>query len=368
MSVFKLYKGKRITSKHPKYKDANWWMYRRVRGQKTIHKSLPDCQTKDDAERAERAEIQKSYNRRYGIPDNTTAFAKFADTTYSKYVRQNNVNIVAKTQYIDLLKSFFKTKLLSDITPQDCRDCQYWLKTRKSDRGKMSPSSVNRVMSTLSKLFTLACEEGILDRSPMQYVRPLKEPPPRKKLLTPEEKEKLLIECGKDEFLNDIVNLALNLPLRKGQLLAITAESIDFERKVLTAVKSKGRDERLIPLNAKAYAVLKRLADIYKTGALLRINGKPVKDFRKRWQTALVAAGINEKDSKRGEGFSFHDLRHEFATELVRNNVNPAVVQRLFGHSSMDITDRYIDADETTLSDAVNKLNDDWDDIIEDKE
>lgn len=357
MAVFKRFKGKKITSKHPRYANAKWWCYKRVRGQKPIYKSLPDAVTKDDAEKAERAEIQKAFNRRYGIPDTTTTFSEFADKTYLKYVRQNNVNQTAKKQYVELLKNFFKQKPLSDITAQDCRDCQYRLKTNKSDRGKLSPSSVNRIMSTLSKLFTLACEEGILERNPMQYVRSLKEPPPRKMLLTPEQKIKLYAECEKDEFLRDIVNLALNLPLRKGQLLALTADAIDFERRLLKATTSKGRDERLVPMNKKVFVILKRLSAKYPSGALLRIDNKPVKDFRKRWRTALVNAGINKKEGKRGEGFSFHDLRKEFTTALLRKGIPLTDVQDLLAHSSPDITKIYAVSTMDNLHEAVDSLD-----------
>lgn len=357
MSVFKIYKGRRITAKHPQYKNAKWRMYKRVRGGKPIHKSLPDAVTVGDAERAERIEIEKVFNRRYGISDRVTTFEQFADNTYLKYVSQNNVNITAKKQYVEILKKEFKNRLLSDITPQDCRDCQYKLQRKKSDRGKLSSASVNRIMSTLSKLFSLACEEDILDRNPMQYVKSLKEPPPRKRLLTPEQKQKLFARIERDDFLNDIVNLAVNLPLRKGQLLAITAEAIDFDRRTLTATGSKGREPRLVAMNEKVYLILKRLAGIYKTGELLRINGKPVKSFRKRWARVLISAGINEKGAKRGFGFTFHDLRKEFASELIRRNVNPKTVQDLFAHSSAAITDIYMQADLALQFEAVGRLD-----------
>jgi integrase len=353
MSVFKRYQGKRITSKHPKYKTANWWMYKRIRGQKTIHKSLPDCQNREDAEKAERKEIEKSFNKRYGIQDTTTTCAEFADSIYTKYVGQHNVNIPAKNQYIRILNHHFGKRLLSDISPQDCRDCQHTLSL-----GNLSPSSVNRIMSTLSKIFTLACEEGLLERNPMQFVRSLKEPAPRKRLLTDEQKAKLFVEIEKDEFLRNIVTLAVNLPLRKGQLLAITKESVDFERRTLLTISSKGREPRLVPLNERALSVLRELAEKTPKGILLRIDGQPIKDFRKRWRTALVAAGINEKDGSRGDNFHFHDLRVEFASSLIRRNVNPTVVQNLFAHSGLDITNIYIETDLEMMRLAVKSLDD----------
>lgn len=63
----------------------------------------------------------------------------------------------------------------------------------------------------------------------------------------------------------------------------------------------------------------------------------PVKDLRKRWQTAPRTAGINEGGGTREEDFYFHDLRSYFASELIRRNTNPLIVQNLFAHSDMSI-------------------------------
>lgn len=370
MSVFKKYQGKKIDSRHPKYKEASWWMYKRIRGQKPIHKSLPDCLTREHAEQAERSEITRAFNRRYGIADNSTTFFDFSENTYKKYVAQNNVNIKAKEHYINLLQDFFgKKKILSDVSPQDCRDCQYALTVKKNEKGeKLSPSSVNRIMSTASKIFTLACEEGILDRNPMQFVRRLKEPPPRKKLLTEKQKVLFWSELAKDRFLWRIVTLAVNLPLRKGQILAITKNAIDFENNLLWVIKSKNQPPRAVPMNRTAKNVLMELCEIatgehvftYPEDApiLEKYRGQPVKDFKRRWSSFLVRAKINEKDGTREDNFHFHDLRKEFASNLIKRNVNPKTIQHLFSHSDMSITDIYLEADLPLMLDAVKSLDD----------
>jgi site-specific recombinase XerD len=345
MSVFKLYRGKRITSKHAKYAEARWWVYKRVKGHKTIHQSIPEARTKEQAENAERMLVQRLYDRRFGVSEASPAFAAFANGTYKRYCEQHNVNITAKLQYIGILIDHFKRTPLADITPQDCRDCQASLR-----RTHLSDSSVNRITSTLSKLFTVACQEGILDRNPMQFVGYLKEPPPRNRLLTNEQREKLWTELENDTLMLRLVSLATKMPLRRGQLLAITPAAIDFANGLIFVIASKGRPARLLPLNATARATLTAmLAD----GQL----PFPLKDIRKRWSKMLVAAGINKKGGPRGTNFTFHDLRHEMASELMRNNVNPEIVRKLYGHSDMSITQVYMNADLDTLSGALRTLD-----------
>ncbi len=359
MSVYKRYKGKRVkSSKDPNWEKATFYIYRRLRGQ-VIHKSLPEARTKAQAEQAERYIIEQVFSKRYGAQgsDNTT-FNEFVDKTYSKYVAQNNVNVYVKGIFTRELKRFFGTKRLSDITAQDCRDYQYKrLHTKTRLDTKRSPSSVNKEMSTLSKIFTLACEEGKLEHNPMRYVKKLTEPPPRKRLLTVEEKESLWREIEKDPFLYPIVKLAVNLPLRQGQILAIEKESVDFENRILLAAASKGREPRLIPLNNTAIAVLKELCDKTRSGILIKLDGAPVKNFGKRWRNVLIRAGINKAGDTRENNYHFHDCRREMASELIRRNVNPLIIQDLYAHSDMNITKIYAQSDLGGMREAVNSLD-----------
>lgn len=343
MSVFKRFSGKKITAKDKNWNRGTWYIWKRVNG-RVIHKALKDAQTKSDAEKAERKIIQDAFNRRYDTSP-AVSFVEFGNGAYTRYFTAINANIGAKRLYVAKLCKQFKGKTLDAITPQDCRDAQ----TRF--RKETSASSVNRIMSTLSKMFTLACQEGLLDRNPMQYVKTLKEPPPRKRLLTDAEKKDLWTELEKDSLLKRLVGLAVNLPLRRGQLLAITPGAIDLPNGLLFASSSKGRDARVIPLNTNAKNILRQMIADEQLPF-------PLKDFRKRWHRALIAAGINEPGGKRGENFTFHDLRKEFATNLIRNNVNPNIVQKLFAHSDMSITNVYMDADSEMLFEAVKSLDD----------
>ena len=206
-------------------------------------------------------------------------------------------------------------------------------------------------MSTLSKIFSLACEEGILDRNPMQYVKALPEPPPRRRLLSEKQKEALWTELEKDILLYRLIVLAVNLPLRRGQLVAITEDVIDFEHEHVFVIGSKGRPPRLVPLNATATKILKAMIEDEQLPF-------PLKDFRKRWHAALRNAGINKRGGTREENYHFHDLRSYFASELIRRNTNPLIVQNLFAHSDMSITTVYAQTDDKLLLEAVKRLDD----------
>lgn len=344
MAVYKMFKGKRVDSRHKDYEKGTWYFWKRING-RAVQKALKDCRTLKQAEDAARKIEEKIFNQRYGLKDTVTTFSSFADEIYEPFVRKNNVNIHAKLRYITLLKDFFKGQVLTTITPNDCRLCQ-----TRMEKISTSSSSVNRIMSTLSKLFTIACQESILDRNPMQYVNMLEEPEPRNQILDDKQWSALWDELNKDMLMRRLVTLAVNLPLRRGQLFALKPDSVDFDREIIWVIASKRRPARFVPLNFTAAETLKAMI----------ADGQlpfPLKDIRKRWTRITVAAKINKKGAKRGENYTFHDLRKEFAKRLIQNNVNPELIRQLFAHSDMGITQIYMPPQMSQLHEAINTLN-----------
>lgn len=347
--MYKRFNGKPIKHGSPDYKKGTWYIRRRIRG-RLIHVAVREAQTKADAEAYEAKLVADAFAKRSGLPSKVT-FKEFAEGDYARYVEQHNADTYGKSLFIRALVGYFGNKRLADITAQDCRDYQWTRKrTKTKSGGERSNASVNREMSTLGKLFTLACEQGLIHDSPMRWVKKLKEAEPRRRSLTEEQKEKLWRELEKDVLLWRLVMLALNLPLRKAQLVAITPEAIDRKNGVLYATASKRKPRRLIPLNGMAVSVLDAMV----------LDGQlplPLTDFRKRWRKALIKAGINQEGGTREENFHFHDLRCIFGSELLKRGVSPYHIQELFGHSDMKTSAIYISPEQDQLHDAVKRLD-----------
>jgi integrase len=342
MSVYKRFNGKRVKHGSKDYDRGTWYVSKRIRTQ-LIHRALPEATSKQMAEKLAERIIARGAGREI-------TFAEFADTTYNRYVHQHNVDTYVKELFVRELKRFFGKYHLSDITAQMCRDYRAIRLASSTRTGKRSNASVNREMSTLSKIFRLACEEGILNDSPMRWVVKLKESPPRRRSLTKEQRENLWKELERDVLLFRLVSLAVNLPLRRGQLLAITPDAVNFQQGHLLITASKGKGPRLVPLNSVAISTLSAMN---AAGQL----PSPVRDFRKRWSRALIAAGINKEGGTREENFHFHDLRHMFGSELKRRGVDSYHIQQLFGHSDMQTSSIYITPEMENLRRAVETLD-----------
>jgi integrase len=202
-------------------------------------------------------------------------------------------------------------------------------------------------------MFTLACEQGLINDSPMRWVKKLKEAEPRRRSLTGEQKEKLwhTLATQPDTLLFRLVILAVNSPLRRGQLIAISPDAIDWQNGLLYAVASKRKGPRPIPLNSTALSTLRLMV----ADSQLPL---PITDIRKRWRKVLIEAGINKEGGSREENFHFHDLRTMFGSELKKRGVDNYYIQQLFAHSDMETSTIYLTSELPKLVEAVKKLDD----------
>ena len=75
---------------------------------------------------------------------------------------------------------------------------------------------------------------------------------------------------------------------------------------------------------------------------------KPYNEFQVSFSRARAAVGINE--------VRIHDLRHTDARLLIQNGVSLYEVQKLLGHSSPNLTQRYAHLNPNSLKQIVNNL------------
>lgn len=220
---------------------------------------------------------------------------------------------------------------------------------------KMSASTVNGYLMSLSHLFTIAVKEwGLLETNPVFNVSKKKLGRGRCRFLSDDERDRLLRACRETsgQFLETIVVLALSTGARKMEILSIRWKDIDFKRRVITLHSTKNGEIRIIPLVSFAYDKLTSLFNntVYPEEFVFysRNYYRPT-NIEDKWRKALRIAGI--------EDFRFHDLRHSAASYLAMNGATMHEIAEILGHKTLHMVKRYAHLSEAHTSDVVRRMN-----------
>ncbi len=281
--------------------------------------------------------------------------AKTFSELMERYLREHASRRAHYRRYVNMvnnLKAFFGDPKLHHVTPKTI----VAFKNKRYADGVM-PATINRELAMLKKAFNLACREWEWTReNPVCRVSMEREQNTRDRWLSEQEEGRLLAVAP--AWVGELVIFAANTGMRRGEILSLTWNGVDFARRTVTVFKSKNGERRTIPVNQ---TVLEILTKRYER----RDGGRPSGDalvfcseadtlldgsnLRRAFNSALEVAKI--------DNFHFHDLRHTFATRLVQAGVDLYKVQRLLGHKSPSMTQRYAHHFPESLRDGVEILD-----------
>ena len=303
-------------------------------------------------------------------------FGEFIKETYSPWVRTSRPRTAANT--LEKLHRLFRTWYPEPLTSITAERIELW-KARRLNTGRR-PTTVLCDLFTLSSVLGRAVKVGELPTNPIRRVdKPRFDRRPKVRFLDDAEESRLrntlqerdlemraarqsanVRRQERDEdplpflphfgdHLTVAVLLSMNTGLRRGELLKLRWQSIDFNRQLLTVEgpDSKTRQTRHVPLNSEAMSVLRRWREQVRGGT--RVFAVTT-SFKTAWLHVLKRARITS--------FRWHDLRHHFASRLVQRGVPLNTVRDLLGHSSIAMSLRYAHLAPDQRRQAVAKLND----------
>jgi len=261
---------------------------------------------------------------------------------YIPYAKANKKSWERDLTSLRSLLPVFGEKMLKDITPFDVE------KYKLDRKERVTPATVNRELALIKHMFNLAIKWKRAFNNPVKEVKLFKENNKRRRFLTQEEIDKLIGCCQPQ--LKPLVITALTTGMRKSEILNLKWQDVDFGTNLITIKDSKGGESRQIPINDTLREILFEIKkESQHEHVFLNIHGEPYKDFRTAFKKAKNGAALKD--------FTFHDLRHTFASHLVMANVNLKTVQELLGHKSMQMTMRYSHLSEEYKGRAVNILS-----------
>ena len=231
-------------------------------------------------------------------------------------------------------------------------------KTPKDEPGKkkLSSYSINKMLSALRSYF-----KYLID---MDYKTPLS--PESIKLIKTEKKHprvsefdeiKQLIESPTQFEKNKIVALRnramlevlFSTGMRISELLNFKLNQIDKSGKIF--IRGKGKKERFVYLTHRAQKHLANYLDTRTDSSpfvFVPYSGSHAKDKNKKICPVYLQRKIKQYREILGINIplSAHSIRHGFATYLAESGANPAAIQILLGHESLDTTTRYVHASD----------------------
>ncbi len=225
------------------------------------------------------------------------------------------------------------------------------------EQKKLSPQTIKHCLSLVHRVMNRAIEWGLYS-GPLPFFRLPKFDNSRMRYLTTDEAALLLADLKRRSILwHDISLFSLYTGLRAGEVLSLHAEHISLPNTAVHVVDTKSSKNRSVPLNEVALSVAKKYCASKRLGyPLFQENGyipvSTAKIFRKSVEACKLNSGV--KDSR--NRIVFHSLRHTFASWLVQNGTPLAVVSRLLGHSTLQMTMRYAHLAPEQGREAINNL------------
>jgi len=254
------------------------------------------------------------------------------------------------------LLQVFGGKVIEALTPQDVERFKADLKAEG-----WTDATVNRYMALVKATLNLAVRNGKIEKNPAKSVKLFQENNARVRYLT--EAEEIRLFEALPEELKPLVTVALHTGLRKGELLHLRWEDVDFHSGTLTVARSKNGEARRVPMNSlvkdtilnvrreqiqAARAKAEGTREILSPFVFCTTVGSFWHHLNRKWYPALRRAELQD--------FRFHDLRHTFCSRLAMAGVDLLTIKGLAGQKTLAMTIRYSHLSPSHQRQAVERL------------
>ncbi len=195
-------------------------------------------------------------------------------------------------------------------------------------------------LTTLRTAIKFAFDRNLITKRP--YVWSPSKGAPRDVVAEESEVQRLISSCVM-AHIRLYVMLAVSTGARKGAILDLTWDRVDFERRVIDfrapiekgILNKRGRKGRAVVEFAGLMEVALLEAKEYaRSDFVIEYAGDRVKDIKKGLMAAVRRAGLE------GRNITSHVLRHSVATWLADESIDMRQIQKMLGHDNIKTTER----------------------------
>ena len=225
--------------------------------------------------------------------------------------------------YLERIEPFLKFHpglTLENLKPKHIRQ---WLDTKPD----WAPGQQRGAIVALQRPLNWAMEEGEIDSNPIAKIKkPMQGR--RDEVVTQEQFDEIIARYEDQEFV-DLLTVAFETGCRPEEILAVEASHVDIERSLweFPPEEAKGKKAfRIVYLTEKTVEICKRLVEKWPEGKLFRnTSGDP-------WTAYAINCRFLRLKKHIGRKLCLYAMRHSFATNALKNGVDPVTVSVLMGH------------------------------------
>lgn len=240
----------------------------------------------------------------------------------------------------------------------------HWVNTMRQEDVK--PSSINHYLRDVRAfLYWCMSEDRKYIETPfkIQNVEGQEEQP---KHFEDEELELLLEKPRRTDDFSvwrawAIVNWVLGTGNRAATVVDVRIDDVDFKKKEITLHHTKNKKAQIIPLSSSLLTVLKEYLRTWKASL---IDSEDAEGWLfpnyglEQLTTNALRHGFAKYCKDRGvEKTNIHGLRHNFAKGWIQNNGDMVRLQKILGHSTLEMTRKYVRLYSEDLKDGFDKFN-----------
>jgi len=295
--------------------------------------------------------------------------------SFHVYNRSRNLSpdtITTYTSNLEMFRRWLRSSYGDESAPITTRRIREYMADKLTLGCK--PNTVRCYLITLQAFFSFLEMDGAIteEENPTRKVKPPRVPQEQIVPLTIEQIKALLGSFDKRSFTGyrDYVAclLMLDSGLRISEVIRLDIEDVDLERSRLKA-NGKGAKFRFVYIGERTKARLEKYITLREwhtacTWPEEEVSALFVRSLRRspgarmgrrylgqRIMERMDAAGIPRMNS------SAHRLRHTFAVNFLRNGGGALHLQRLLGHSTLEMTRKYILLADGDLAEAHKKAS-----------
>lgn len=260
-----------------------------------------------------------------------------------------------------------KNNMVKGLRPKDKVKIKERGKIKVAETRQASPRTIHYCLACIRQVFNFAKDAGLFEgKNPVKIRkvmdRELNKDNKRLRWLTHEEADSLL-EALRERSPNtaDAALLSLHCGLRRSEVLNLTWGDVDLSTGILTLRDTKSGKTRHVNMTTAVQEMVKDRPRGIRGGPVFtstrgKNKGAGAVSISKVFDDVVRELAFNEGVTDPRQRVVFHTMRHTYASWLVQSGVDLYTVQKLLGHSTIALTERYSHLAPSNLQNAVRVL------------